>query len=153
MKLFKRISAMSLAVIMAVALLGTSTAFAMENVNLHENTIIESTSNQSGIPQIVDDVGIVLSNAQPSIAGNPFVATTPKLWFGVSFRPANGSVILAVRLHDKTTNQVIQEWQSSNGSINQTISLTQGHTYIFEYLRAYGDQTVNLHNYGFAVTG
>lgn len=153
MKLFKRISAMFMAIIMTVAVFGTTTAFAAEDTSLHKEDIIEITSVESGLPQPVNDVNVVLSNAQPSAAGNPFVAEQPKLWFGVEFYPTNGSVVVAVRLHDKTTNQVVQEWQSSNGSINKVISLTQGHTYIFEYLRAYGTQNVSLHNYGFGVTG
>ncbi len=153
MKLFKRISAMFMAVIMTVAIFAGTTAFAAEDTNLHKENIIEMTSVQRVLPQPVNDVNIVLSNAQPSAAGNPFVAEQPKLWFGVGFSPANGSVVLAVRLHDKTTNQVVQEWQSSNGSISKTIPVTQGHTYIFEYLRAYGTQNVNVHNYGYGVTG
>ncbi len=149
MKTFKRIQVLFLAVIMAVMTFGATTAFAAEDTD----NIINVTSTQSGLPQLVDDSSIVLSNSTPSVAGKSFVATTPKLWFGVGFTPTNGSVIVAVRLHDKTTNQVVQEWQSSNGAVNATISVTPGHTYIFEYLRAYGTQNVKLHNYGFAVNG
>lgn len=153
MKLFKRISAMFMAVIMTVAVFGATTAFAAEDTNLYKEDLVAMTSVQRVLPQPVNDVNIILSNAQPSAAGNPFVAEQPKLWFGVEFTPTNGSVIVAVRLHDKTTNQVVQEWQSSNGSVNKTIPLTIGHTYMFEYLRAYGTQNVRLHNYGFGVTG
>lgn len=151
MKLFKRISAIFLAVIMTVTTFGYTTAFAAENTDSQQKFAVIST--QSNDFQVVNDYNIILSNSRPSAAGNPFVPTTSRLWLGVGFTPTNGSVILAVRLRVYSTNQIVGEWQSSNGSINEIVSVTPGQTYIFEYLRAYGTQNINVHNFGYSVSG
>ena len=104
MKTFKRIKAMFLMIIMAVITIGTTTAFAAE-------------------PKNEDTVWI-----DGSAAGNPFVCRSNFMTAEINFTPSNGSVILAVRLIDQTTNQRINEWQNSDGHMTFKQNVTPGHT-------------------------
>ena len=151
MKKFKRIFGLMLAVVMAVMSLGAVTAFAAETTIPNENEV--QVVNFDDEVALATDYYIRTDSCSftTSAAGGSFTCTTGKIKFNCSFTPSNGSTILAVRLHDVTTGQMVREWQSSNGTVDTTISVTRNHVYIFEYLRASGTSTVRVTNYIYQV--
>lgn len=150
MKTFKRIQAMFLTVIMAIMTIGTTTAFAAEPQNEDiiwvegEEFTVGSDSEITPRAYINWLVNNETFTIQSSTAGNPFVCRSNFMTAEINFTPSNGSVILAVRLIDQTTNQRINEWQDSDGHMTFNQNVTPGHTYIFEYLKAYGNQPITL---------
>ncbi len=149
MKLFKRISALFLVFAMAVAVLGSATAFAAEDTaSANENTAVVTTDATAISPRGIGNQIVYDRFDSLPAAGNPFVSSTNQLYFGVTFSPGNGSVILSVKLYDNTTHTLVNEWQSSTGSISHTVNITAGHTYIFEYQRAYGTQPISGYTRG-----
>lgn len=143
MKKFKRIQALFLALVMALMTFGTTTAFAataVETEAVQPRTIraFEILKDFSG--------GITTSR---SAAGQAFTSTSNELLFEASYSASN--TIVAVRLHDQTTGSVVGEWQTSTGYVDDYVNVTKGHTYIFEYLVAYGSGTVYVSNTVYAV--
>lgn len=148
MKNFKRIQAMFLAVIMAVMTIGTTTAFAaeglsMKNVSNQEENIITSGTYDALITK--DTCSITTSK---SAAGKSFICLTGTIKFNATFNQVDGNTILAVRLYQVTSggNRLLKEWQSSSGSIRDSINVSSNGTYIFEYLLARGNKTVSVSN-------
>ncbi len=149
MKTFKRIQAMVLATIMSVMTLGTTTAFAAEDTmnNTREDIPVVSESNAGIVPldslRFMDSVTISTTHSE---SGRNFVAGSNNLRFDASFT-TGGNPIVAIRLHDVSAGGVvIREWQSSNGKIQDTVGVTRGRTYVFEYLVAYGSRSVQVSN-------
>lgn len=147
MKLFKRISSLFLAFAMVITVLGSATAFAAESTAPVPDNATSDVTNGSPIQgrSVGSEITTDYIGALPH-AGNYFIAPTNQLYFAVTFYPGNRSVILSVKLHDDTTHSLVQEWQSSTGSITQTVNVTAGHRYVFEYQRAYGTATITGHN-------
>lgn len=143
MKKFKRIQALFLTLVMALMTFGTTTAFAAtavetEAVQPRTTRAIEILEDYSG--------GITTSR---SAAGQAFTSTSNELRFEINYSATN--TIVAVRLHDQTTGSVVGEWQDSSGDFYKHVQVTKGHTYIFEYLVAYGSGTVYVTNTVYAV--
>ncbi len=134
MKLFRRINSLVLAVVMAVMLFGATTAFAAENSAVPYSTqILNQTFNMTGT-----HVGSSRTYNYNSITFNCYFCNQ-----NGSVLPTNGAV-LAVRLYDDTTNSFVNEWQGNNGVVRGTQSITYGHKYHFEYLVAYGTQSLKI---------
>lgn len=147
MKTLKRIYTMLLAVAMSVMSVGAMTAFAAENVD-SANVTIASENADTGIAPASTNHFIRTDNRSfsSSAVGGSFTCLSGVIKFSGTFTPSNGSTILAVRLHNLSTGQLVREWQSSNGRIGDTISVPAGMVYQFEYLRAYGTQQVSVSN-------
>lgn len=162
MKTFKRIQALFLAVIMTVMTFGTTTAFAAESDStitttsiamLDSSKVVQESIGNDISPQALtykftDNVNITTTK---SAAGTAFGTPVYQIQFNATFK---SGVIVAIRLHDITLNgdRIVQEWQSSNGSISATVNVSPGGTYIFEYLLASGSGTVNVRNSIYFVT-
>lgn len=148
MKNFKRIQAMFLAIIMAVMTIGATTAFAAENTsmeNVHEN---EKNLVASGTYDALITTDRRSITTSKSAAGSSFICLTGTIKFNATFNQVDGNTILAVRLYQVASggNILLREWQSSNGSIRDSISVSPNGTYIFEYLLARGTKTVSVTN-------
>lgn len=149
MKNFKRIQTMFLAVILAVMSIGT-TAFAAESTVTNDSTIVsENVASSHPIGSYPRDLVPEDRNYSfyPSRAGHSFQCKSGKVDINISFTPNDGNTILAVRLKDTSAAYTVKEWQSSNGNIRDYITVTAGHSYIFEYLCAYGTRTITVNNY------
>lgn len=152
MKLFKRINALTLALVMAVMLFGTSTVFAAENTGNYtfsKNTDIQATPYSN---KLIDQT----FNMTGTHVGSTRTYNCNSISFQCYFfnqngttLPANGAV-LAVRLYDDTTGAFVNEWQSNNIVVTGSQSISYGHRYHFEYLVAYGTQSlkINMKIYG-----
>lgn len=147
MKTFKRIQAMFLATVIGIMTFGTTTAFAAESTEHDNNQLMSKAIDNEISPrwdslQYTDKVSITTTK---SAAGTTFSTPVSQIKFDASFK---SGVIVAIRLHDVTFggNRVVHEWQSSNGSIKDTVNVGAGGTYIFEYLLASGAGTVNVTN-------
>lgn len=146
MKTLKKFYAMLLAVTMSVMSVGTMTAFAAEKVDT-SNVTIESVKADTGIAPQADHLMKTDNRSFTSSAvGGEVYCISGVIKFSGTFTPNNGSTILAVRLHNLTTGQLVREWQSSNGSFGDTINVPRNNVYQFEYLRAYGSQRVSVTN-------
>lgn len=142
----KKILVMLLTIVMIIMTIGT-TAFAAEtnyNAEIQENILEVNTSRSR---QIVP--GDARLSFYPAISGQHFSCSSGNISIRINFTPNDGGTILAVRLKDVTTGTTVREWQSSNGYIQSSISLSQGHTYYFEYLCAYGNRTITVYNTSF----
>ena len=143
MRIFKRISVMLLVVVMTAMSFSATIAFAAEASNPDESVYTEKNAvARTSVIHTQDDVYISTTSSK---AGNPFVSPSGTFTFDVDFESASGRVV-AIRLHDRTTNSVVQEWQNSLGAIVQVVHLSAGHEYIFEYLLASGSGTVRVKN-------
>lgn len=149
MKLFKRLQALSLAIVMAIMTMGTTTAFAAEptteNAAWVDAKDIEVTATYK-TTIIADDT----FNISGSHTGSTRTYNYNNMGFNFYFYDQNGnplpngSTILAVRRYDDTNGDV-KEWQSSNGSIICGLSpISYGHRYHFQYLVAYGTPNVRI---------
>lgn len=128
MKNFKRLTSMLLAVIMVAMTLCSTTAFAAERTNV--------------IREIrTDTVSISTSSSK---TGYAFVCPSSELMFELN--NPNSNTIIAVRLHNQTTNTFLGEWQTNKGTLTKNVNVTPGNTYIFEYLVAYGSGSVTVTN-------
>lgn len=147
MKLFKRIPSFILAVVMALTVVGTNTAFAAE---IDQNTTITEASStattRSGLVLLVDNT----FNMSGTHVGASRTYNYNAIAFDCQVRDKNGnylpngSTILAVRLYDDT-NGAMKEWQtSSDGLVVISWPITSGHRYHFEYLVAYGTQDLKI---------
>lgn len=149
MKHFKRIYIILLAVIVTVMSFTTTTAFAAE---IYPEQLLSSTAENIEKEYSARTVRVLVNeeatiSTTHSVAGTPFVFQETRLIFDVDYTPSSGTVV-AVRLHDQTTGEV-REWQSSNGTIVQSVYLTPGHSYIFEYLLASGSGSLTLTNHAY----
>lgn len=162
MKLFKRISAMMLAVIMTVMTLGTTTAFAAEPVT--EDAVwvtseeIEVVDNNELAPQ---SAVVTVLNQSFSMSGTHTGSTRTynynNIGFNCSFTNQNGNTpsdgtVLAVRLYNASTGALVNEWQGSNGYVAApAFSINYGGRYYFKYLVAYGTQNLKINMWIFTI--
>lgn len=142
MKNFKRIQAMFLAVIMAVVTFGASTAFADENTSTVEMLSAESTT---AYETLIQSENRTISTTK-SAAGTTFMPGALQIRFVATFASGSNRIV-AIRLHRYVMGSdiVVKEWQSSNGTISDTINVELGNGYCFEYLLASGSQ-VTVYN-------
>lgn len=139
MKKIKRLSALLLTLVVTIFTFSSTTAFAAETIDYSNDEV------QSAAVVILADEDFSISTSR-SAAGNIFQTSTGSFMFDVDFTPAAGRIV-AVRLHDVTTHSIVQEWQSSNGSICYVVHLSAGHRYQFEYLLASGSGNVTVSNF------
>ena len=129
MRKFKRFYALILALVMAVSMFGTTTAFAAE-----------STDSSSGTRSwtFIKTESRTISTTQ-SQAGSTFMPVSTQIYFYATFTTGSNRIV-AIRLHEYImgTDRVVNEWQSSNGTIYATVSVDTAAAYCFEYLLASG---------------
>lgn len=172
MKLFKRINALTLTVIMVVMLLGTSTAFAAEPVAegtvFAEPQVIDVVENEDGSREITleftpsaeqTDIGIspyssVFLDQTFSMTGSHTGSTRTynanSVQLSVYMTKTNGErltdgTVLEVRFKEASTNTPIHAFQTS--SYNTTTGffpITYGGRYYMQYVIAYGTQSVRI---------
>lgn len=153
MKNFKRILTMFLAIVMAVMTIGT-TAFAAESTIADYTPVKEQIGADVSIPMRSNGPFTLINESKTitttsSKAGKIFTSGSGILTFRATFNQVDGNTIVAIRLHNQTRNELIGEWQSSNGTIEVTINVPSGHLLQFEYLLARGTKTVTVTNYAF----
>lgn len=146
MKTFKRIQAMFLAVVMAVMTIGATTAFAAES------SVHTELSSQAVSPASI----VTIVNQSFDMTGSHRGATRTYNYSGIGFtcqftdqngKQLSDGTILAVRLYNASTGELVREWQSSNGAIivaSPTLSINKGGRYYFQYMVAYGTQNLNI---------
>lgn len=172
MKTFKRISAFFLAMIMAVLSMGT-TAFAVEtneDTSVVNGNIVDVTYNDDGSIETTYELEItqdkengygiaLLSNPvdqtftmTDSHRGSTRTYNNNYLNVTVSATDTNGNAVntvLAVRLHKSPNGEHLYEMQCAANGLSVTsydIPITNGGTYYFQYLIAYGTQrTLRVH--------
>ena len=129
MRKFKRFYALILALVMAVSMFGATTAFAAE-----------STDSSSGTRSwtFIKTESRTISTTQ-SQAGSTFMPVSTQIYFYATFTTGSNRIV-AIRLHEYIlgTDRVVNEWQSSNGTIYATVSVDPAAAYCFEYLLASG---------------
>lgn len=143
MKNFKRIQSMFLAVIMAVVTFGSSTAFAAGNTSPTEMLNTESITTYETLIQS-ENRTISTTN---SAAGSTFMPGALQIRFVATFASGSNRIV-AIRLHQYLLGNdvVVKEWQSSNGTISDTINVVINAGYCFEYLLASGSQVTVYNN-------
>lgn len=149
MKTFKRISAMFMVFALSIMVLGYTTAFAAESTTPTYMTVPASAGDaRSIICRQINKDSFNISTTNPH-AGYSFNSTSNELLLEI--KVSDSSHIVAVRLHDQTTNQMVGEWQLSSGKIEPYVNVTKGHDYICEYLVASGSGWVTVTNTIYAV--
>ena len=143
MKNFKRIQSMFLAVIMAVVTFGSSTAFAAGNTSPTEMLNTESITTYETLIQSENRTISTTSSA----AGSTFMPGALQIRFVATFASGSNRIV-AIRLHQYLLGNdvVVKEWQSSNGTISDTINVVINAGYCFEYLLASGSQVTVYNN-------
>lgn len=154
MKIFKRFQALVITFIMIASTVGATTAFAAEN-DSQQNVAAISAASETISPMYVEEKlltsDISTITLTRSVAGHTFWTVYGKIHFRCTFTTPGGNIV-AVRLRNYTASgRIEKEWQSSNGVIEDTISIDPGMLYQFEYLVAYGSGTVSFSNYIYSV--
>lgn len=145
MKTFKRITSTFLAIIMSFMLLGTNTVFAAE-INTADNVNYNNSSNTTILPK---STSTLIANDTFYMSGSHTGATRTYNYTSMRFScyvfDQNGkftNTVLAVRLYDDTTGEML-EWQTDS-TLGQTIPITYGHRYHFQYVVAYGTSDLKI---------
>lgn len=137
---------MFLAIVMAVMTFGATTAFAAEN------TVQEVHSTQTAVPMALTNIVKQSFNMTGSHTGSTRTYNYSGIGFTCQFTDQNGNklndgTILAVRMYNANTGELVREWQSSSGMIivpSPTLKVNRGGRYYFQYLVAYGTQSLRI---------
>lgn len=173
MKLFKRINALTLSIVMAVMLFGTSTVFAAEQpaeiTPFASSQIIDVVENEDGSREITMEISP--SSEQTDIAISPYSTVFLDQTFSITGRytgstrtynansvqlsvymtKPNGEIltdgtVLEVRFKDASTKADVKAFQTSSyHTTTNFFPITYGGRYYMQYAIAYGTQTVQLH--------
>lgn len=141
MKKGKRFYSLLLAVVMAIMCFGTTTAFA---ATPQEETTVEP---RAALTTLVDQT----FNMSGSHTGSTRMYNVSNMSFVCSFTDQNGNLldsntILAIRLYDATTGQLVREWQGSRSTVlSQTFYPNPNHSYYFQYIVAHGVTNLRVH--------
>lgn len=142
---------------MTVATFGTTTAFAAEDTANEETVLLDEYIISEN-----DTSGILPNSALTTLVNQTFYMTTKHRgstrtynyhnlgcicnFYDSNGKPLTDGTVLEIRLIDASTNTVVDAWQGgSNGCVLGPVhSITYGGRYYFEYVVAYGTQSLKL---------
>lgn len=151
MKSFKRTISLMLVAIMAVMACGATTAFAAEVDPANDSNVV-ATEVETASARSTTIVNDTFNMYGPTHRGADRTYRYNKLGFTCRITDTNGnplpsnSVVLEIRLIDNVTGAT-RAWQigTDSGLIVLPVSITNGRSYHFEYIFAYGNPPIQVH--------
>lgn len=140
MRVFKQIISMAMVPIMLFLLMSSMPAFAAESTPNDAIQEKQINSTQTTRTLIANDTFMMSGSHRGATRTYNYNQMEFSLLMLDQNHHFTSNTVLAVRLYDDTSGDV-REWQT-NAALRETISITYGHRYHFEYIVAYG--TTNL---------